>query len=134
MTLEVLSRNIVTTSLFDEKPGWQPGHIELADKADLILIAPATAGTLAKLANGMADDAIGAILLATRAKVLVAPAMNGKMWDHPATVNNVATLKDFGWEFIGPDEGMLACGYEGNGKLWPVEKIVERTVEIVKTI
>ncbi|MBP6784307.1 MAG: phosphopantothenoylcysteine decarboxylase [Verrucomicrobiales bacterium] len=123
LTLQVLSRQPVTGSLYDEKQSWHPGHIELADKADLLVVAPATANVIARFANGIADDSLGAIYLATLAPVLIAPAMNGKMWKHPATQANVATLKGRGVSFIGPEEGMLACGYEGIGRLWPVEGI-----------
>jgi phosphopantothenoylcysteine decarboxylase len=129
LTLQTLSRNPVTTNLFAETAGWQPGHIDLADRADLLLIAPATADIIAKLALGLADDALTAIALATRAPLLIAPAMNGKMWLHPATQNNVAILRQRGADFIGPEEGMLACGYEGIGRLWPVEQIVAKALE-----
>jgi phosphopantothenoylcysteine decarboxylase len=129
LTLQVLSKNPVVTGLFDEKESWRPGHIELADEADLLLIAPATANILAQLAHGLAPDALTAIALATQAPLVVAPAMNGKMWQHPATQQNVATLRTRGAEFIGPDEGMLSCGYEGIGRLWPVEGIVEHALE-----
>jgi phosphopantothenoylcysteine synthetase/decarboxylase len=132
LTLQTLSRNPVTTDIFDEKAGWQPGHIDLADRADLLLIAPASADILAKLAHGFADEALTAIALATKAPVLVAPAMNGKMWLHPATQNNVALLRSRGVEFIGPEEGMLACGYEGIGRLWPVEEIVDQALATLK--
>ncbi len=132
LTLQVLSRQPVTTSLYDEKSGWHPGHIALADAAHLLLVAPATANTLAKLALGLADDALGAIALATRAPLLIAPAMNGKMWEHPATQAHVETLKSRGATFIGPEEGLLACGYEGLGRLWPVEGIVERALELLR--
>lgn len=131
LTLQTLTRRPVLTNLYDEKESWRPGHIQLADEADLILIAPATANTLAKLANGLADDALSAIALATKAPFLHAPAMNGKMWLHPATQRNVETLKSWGHQFIGPEEGMLACGYEGVGRLWPVEGIVECALEIL---
>lgn len=131
LTLQTLSKNPVVTGLFDEKESWRPGHIELADEADLLLLAPATANVLAQLAHGLAGDALTAIALATRAPVLVAPAMNGKMWAHPATEANVAILRARGVEFIGPEEGMLACGYEGLGRLWPVEGIVERAVQML---
>lgn len=131
LTLQVLSRQPVTTSLYDEKESWHPGHIELADNADLLLVAPATANVIAKFANGIADDALGAIYLATRAPLLVAPAMNGKMWEHPATQANVATLKKRGAEFIGPEDGLLACGYEGAGRLWPVEGVEEKAQEVL---
>ena len=131
LTIQVLTKNPVVTSLYDEKQSWRPGHIQLADAADLVLIAPATANVLAKLAAGMADDALSAIALATRAPILHAPAMNGKMWSHPATARNVETLRAWGHHFIGPDDGMLACGYEGTGRLWPVEGIVQRALELL---
>jgi phosphopantothenoylcysteine synthetase/decarboxylase len=86
---------------------------------------------LASLANGFAGDALTAIALATRAPILIAPAMNGKMWRHPATQRNVETLRTWGCRFIGPDEGMLACGYEGVGRLWPVEGIVAEAIKIL---
>lgn len=125
LTLQTLSKNPVTTDLFDEKPGWSPGHIELADSADLLLIAPATAHIIAELAHGLAGHALAAIALATPAPVVMAPAMNGKMWLHAATQQNVKTLRSRGVRFIGPEEGMLACGYEGIGRLWPVDGIAE---------
>ena len=128
LAFKTLSRHPVVTDLYDEAEGWKPSHIELADKADLLLIAPATANNLAKLAHGLADDALTCIALALqpRAKVLLAPAMNGKMWLHPATQQNVMTLKARGVEFIGPEAGLLACGYEGLGRLWPVAQIAAR--------
>jgi len=128
LTLQTLSRRPVITDLFAEKDGWQPGHIHLADTADLLLIAPATANILASLAHGFANDALTAIALATRAPVLIAPAMNGKMWLHPATKQNVATLKSWGHQFIDPAEGLLACGYEGVGRLAEVDHIVQAAV------
>ena len=125
LTLQVLSKHPVVSDLFDEKEGWQPGHIELADRADLLLIAPATAQIIAELAHGFSQGALAAIALATRAPILIAPAMNGKMWQHPATCENVERLRARGVRFIGPEEGLLACGYEGVGRLWPVDGIVE---------
>ena len=126
-----LSRNPVITNLYDEEEGWKPAHIRLADEADLLVIAPATANVIAKLAHGIADDALTCIALALnpKARILIAPAMNGKMWLHTATQANVATLKKRGVEFIGPDEGLLSCGYEGVGRLWPVEKISELVLQ-----
>src|SRR5438552_4400848 len=125
LPFKTLSRHAVITDLYDEEEGWKPTHIKLADEADLLLIAPATANIIAKLAHGIADDALTCIALAlnTEAKILIAPAMNGKMWLHAATRQNVETLKARGAEFIGPEEGMLSCGYEGLGRLWPVEQI-----------
>lgn len=126
LPFKTLSRHPVVTDLFDETEGWNPTHIELADAADLLLIAPATANIIAKLAQGLADDALSCIALALnpKAKLIVAPAMNGKMWQHPATQQNVAVLKKRGALFIGPEKGLLACGYEGVGRLWPVDKLV----------
>lgn len=131
---KTLSRNPVVTGLYDTDAGWQPTHIPLADEADLLLIAPATANLLAKLAHGVADDALTCIALALnpRARTLLAPAMNGKMWLHPATQQNVATLKSRGVEFIGPEKGLLSCGYEGIGRLWPVDEIAERALGLLK--
>ena len=133
VTFKTLSRHPVVTDLYDEAEGWQPTHIKLADEADLLLIAPATAQTIARLALGLADDALSCVALALnpQASILVAPAMNGKMWLHPATQQNVSTLKSRGVEFIGPEEGLLSCGYEGLGRLWPVEQVAERALELV---
>jgi len=134
VAFKALSRHPVVTDLYDEEEGWQPTHIKLADEADLLLIAPATANTIAKLAHGLANDALSCVALAlnTQAKILVAPAMNGKMWLHPATQQNVATLKSRGVKFIGPEEGLLSCGYEGLGRLWPVENVAERALELLR--
>jgi len=131
LTFQTLSRNPVTTGIFDEKETWHPGHIALADRADILLIAPATANTIAKLANGIADDALSSIALASRAPLLIAPAMNGKMWHHPATLDNVERLKSRGAKFIGPEEGLLACGYEGIGRLWNVDGILASVEKIL---
>jgi phosphopantothenoylcysteine synthetase/decarboxylase len=130
---KTLSKNPVVTDLYDEEDGWKPTHIRLADEAALLLVAPATANTIAKFALGLADDALSCIALALQpsAKTLIAPAMNGKMWLHPATRGHVATLKSRGVEFIGPEEGMLSCGYEGIGRLWPVAGIAEKVLELV---
>ena len=134
LPFKVLSRHPVATGLYDEEEGWKPAHIEMADAADLLLIAPATANVMAKLAQGLADDALTCIALALnpKAKILIAPAMNGKMWLHAATQENVKTLKARGVKFIGPDEGMLSCGYEGVGRLWPVEAIAERALKLLR--
>ena len=126
LTLQTLSKNPVTTSFYDEKENWRPGHIELADRANLLLIAPATAHVIAELAHGLSGHPLTAIALATRAPILLAPAMNGKMWGHGATQENAEKLKARGVEFIGPEEGMLACGYEGIGRLWKVNDIAFR--------
>ena len=134
LPFKTLTRNPVVTNLYDEDEGWKPTHIELADMADLFLVAPATANVIAKLAHGLADDALTCVALALnpQAKILIAPAMNGKMWQHAATQANVKILKTRGVEFIGPDEGILSCGYEGVGRLWPVEKISERVLKLLR--
>jgi phosphopantothenoylcysteine decarboxylase len=134
LPFKTLSRNPVITDLYDEEEGWKPTHIRLADEADLLLLAPATANIIAKLTHGIADDALTCIALALnpKAKILVAPAMNGKMWLHAATQENVATMKSRGAEFIGPEEGMLSCGYEGIGRLWPVDQIAARATELLR--
>lgn len=133
VTFKTLSRNPVITGLYDDQDGWKPAHIEVADQADLLLVAPATANTMAKMALGLADDALSCIALALNpaARVLIAPAMNGKMWLHPATLQHVATLKSRGVEFIGPEAGLLSCGYEGIGRLWPVEQVAERAAQLL---
>src|SRR5882762_9207730 len=128
LTLQTLSKNPVSTSFFDEKENWRPGHIELADRANLLLIAPATANVIAELAHGLAGHPLAAIALATRAPILMAPAMNGKMWEHAATQANVALLKKRGAEFVGPEAGILACGYEGLGRLSAVADIATRAL------
>ena len=131
LTLQTLARQPVAEDLWSEGGNWQPGHVELADKADLLAVAPASADVIAQFAYGLAPDYLGSLHLVARCPVLLAPAMNGKMWTHPATMQNVATLRGRGVDFIGPEEGMLACGYEGIGRLWPVEGIVERIAAIL---
>ena len=133
LPFKTLSRNPVVTDLYDEEEGWKPTHIKLADEADLLLIAPSTANNIAKLAHGIADDALTCIALALnpKAKILIAPAMNGKMWLHAATQENVKTLAKRGAEFIGPEKGLLSCGYEGLGRLWPVEQVAKRAVDML---
>jgi len=133
LPFQTLSRQAVVTSLWDDQASWQPTHIELADRASLLLVAPATAQFIAKAAHGLADDALHCIALALnpQARLLVAPAMNGKMWLHPATQANVALLRQRGVEFIGPAEGLLACGYEGIGRMAGVETIAERALALL---
>ena len=130
LTFQTLSRNSVVSDIFEGIGDWKPGHIDLADRANLLLIAPATANIIAELAVGLASNPIGEIAIATLAPLLIAPAMNGKMWQHAATQQNVATLKARGAEFIGPEEGLLACGYEGLGRLWSVDEIVARALAL----
>ena len=125
VTLQTLSGNAVYQELFQSAAQWDVQHVGLADNADLLLIAPASANILAKMANGLADDLLSTTVLACQAPALVAPAMNVHMWEHPATQANVRTLLARGVTMIGPAEGELACGYTGRGKMSPVEDIVE---------
>ena len=127
LTLQVISKQPVLISLEDEKNSWKPGHIDLADNADLFLVAPASADTLGQFANGLAPDPLSAIYLALPYKTLkfVAPAMNGKMWNHPATQRNLLQLRDDGVNVIDPAKGELACGYQGIGRLAELEDILE---------
>jgi phosphopantothenoylcysteine decarboxylase len=133
LAFKTLSRHPVITDLYDEDEDWKPAHVELADRADMLLVAPATANKIAKLALGLADDALTCIALALRpeARLLIAPAMNGKMWLHPATQQHVTTLKGRGAEFIGPESGLLSCGYEGLGRLWDAGQIAGRAMELL---
>jgi phosphopantothenoylcysteine synthetase/decarboxylase len=119
LPFKTLSRHPVVTDLYEEEEGWKPLHIKLADEAELLVIAPATASVMAKLAHGLADDALSCLALALNpgVPVLVAPAMNGKMWQHPATQENASVLRSRGVHILGPDEGMLSRGYEGVGRL-----------------
>ena len=133
LSLQVLSERKAYTDLFDlEIP--QIIHTTLADRAKLILIAPATANIIGKCANGLADDLLSCILLATRAKILIAPAMNVQMWQHPTVQRNVTTLKRLGVRFIGPDVGKLACGYEAIGHLSECEEIVKTVRQLVPVV
>jgi phosphopantothenoylcysteine decarboxylase / phosphopantothenate---cysteine ligase len=125
LTFQALSRNEVYIDTFEEKNPSVIAHINLADWADLILIAPATANTIAKLAGGIADNMITTTILAATAPVWLAPAMNVHMYDHPAVKKNISILAEYGYQFIEPNEGYLACGYVGKGRLEEPEKIVE---------
>jgi phosphopantothenoylcysteine decarboxylase/phosphopantothenoylcysteine decarboxylase/phosphopantothenate--cysteine ligase len=128
LTLQTLTRHPVIVTLEDEKQSWKPGHIELAARADVLLVAPATANLLAEFAHGLASDPLTSVYLALprSTPVFIAPAMNVKMWQHPATLRNIACLKEDGCRFIDPEEGALACGDEGIGRLASVESIVGR--------
>lgn len=125
VTLRTLSRREVMVDMWETAGAWQPGHIEIADTADLLAVVPATANTIAQFAHGLAPDLLSNIYLATRAPVLIAPAMNGKMLEHPATQANLRTLTERGHRIVTPVEGLLACGYVGNGKLAVVTEIME---------
>lgn len=130
ITFRTLSRNPVAVEMFGDRSEWSPAHIELADTASLLLVAPCTANVIAKLANGLADDMLTSTALATKAQLVIAPAMNGKMWEHPATVANVGLLKERGAIFVDVVAGELACGYEGLGKMAEPENILRVVKEL----
>ena len=132
LTLAALTHRPVHTSLWEEGEGGRMSHLDLAQTADVVLVAPASADFLARAAHGMAGDVLGAVLLATRAPVVVAPAMNTAMWNHPATRENVKTLTARGVIWAGPAEGRLACGAEGPGRLAPTEEILKQTRAALK--
>jgi phosphopantothenoylcysteine decarboxylase / phosphopantothenate---cysteine ligase len=125
LTFQAMSRNDVFFDTFDEKNSRVIAHIDLADWADLVIVAPATANVIGKLANGIADDMVTTTLLATTAEVWIAPAMNVHMYENKAVLRNIKTLHEDGYQFIEPSEGFLACGYVGKGRLEEPEKIVE---------
>lgn len=124
LTLQSLSKQRVYSDTFQERDPSSISHIDLADSADLVLVAPATANIIAKMAHGLADDMLSTTLLATTAPVMVAPAMNVHMYQHPAVIHNMNILADRGVQFIEPGEGLLACGYVGKGRLEEPEAIV----------
>ncbi|BCG58977.1 bifunctional phosphopantothenoylcysteine decarboxylase/phosphopantothenate--cysteine ligase CoaBC [Paenibacillus sp. URB8-2] len=124
LTLQSLSKQRVYSDTFQERDPSSISHIDLADSADLVLIAPATANIIAKMAHGLADDMLSTVLLAATAPVMVAPAMNVHMYQHPAVLNNLNILAERGIRFIEPGEGLLACGYVGKGRMEEPETIV----------
>lgn len=124
MTFQALSKNPVRTDIFDLTEESRMGHIELADLADLVVIAPASADFIAKAAHGICDDLLTTVLCATRAPVILCPAMNVHMFENPIVQENIARLKKLGWQVVGPAAGDLACGYEGMGRLVEPENIV----------
>ncbi|MEI7945880.1 MAG: bifunctional phosphopantothenoylcysteine decarboxylase/phosphopantothenate--cysteine ligase CoaBC [bacterium] len=132
LTFQTLSRNPVAESMFAEPEDWIPGHISLADKAELLVIAPCTANVIAKLAHGLADDMLTATALATRAPILIAPAMNTGMWDNPATQANIALLKSRGVRMVDAGTGDLACGTTGKGRMAEPEQIVQAVAQLLK--
>lgn len=117
LAFQAISRNHVYTDTFDEKDVSEIQHITLADWADAVIVAPATANTISKLANGLADNIVTSTLLATTAPVFIAPAMNVHMLEHPSIVKNMSQLRNYGYKFIAPGEGYLACGYVAKGRM-----------------
>jgi phosphopantothenoylcysteine decarboxylase / phosphopantothenate---cysteine ligase len=131
LTFRILSRNPVVVDMFENPDEWSPGHISMADRADVILIAPCTANVIAKLANGIADDMLTCTVLASKAPVVIAPAMNDNMWKHPATKANVKTLHARKVNIVEVGTGYLACGREGAGRMAGLDdimKAVERQI------
>lgn len=133
LTLQTLSRNPVIVDMFDEPKTWEVQHIALADKADLFMIIPATANFLGKVANGIADDMLTTTVMATKGPVLIAPAMNVNMYSNPIVQENIAKLRKLGYYFVEPDEGMLACGYEGKGRLAGLDRVIAKAHETLNT-
>jgi len=125
LTLQTLSGNKVATDLFSLLEESEIGHISLADRADILVIAPATANIIGKIAGGIADDMLSTVVMATQAPVLLAPAMNVHMWENSVTQENIQKLRARGYHFIDPEAGELACGYEGKGRLAEIPAIVE---------
>jgi phosphopantothenoylcysteine decarboxylase/phosphopantothenate--cysteine ligase len=124
VTFRALSQNPVTTGMWDPHSPYDEPHVALGGRADLYVIAPVTAQTIARLAHGFADDVVVATALATRAPVLLAPAMSEEMWEHPATRRNVQALEGFGYRFVGPAHGRLASGQVGWGRMAEPEEIL----------
>jgi phosphopantothenoylcysteine decarboxylase/phosphopantothenate--cysteine ligase len=132
LTLQTLSGNRVITDMFDSPEEWDPVHTSLADSASLVLIAPATANIIGKLACGICDDILSCVVMATRAPVLIAPAMNDKMYTGGIVQENIAKLKRTGYKFVGPVKGRLACGYEGMGCLADAQTIANEAKRLLK--
>lgn len=132
LTFQTLSANRVVTDMFDEPEEWEPAHTSMAERADLILIAPATANIIGKLACGICDDILTCVVFASNSPVLIAPAMNGKMYKHDIVQANIARLKRIGYKFIGPVKGRLACGAEDIGHIADVEDIVDEAKRLSK--
>lgn len=132
LTLQTLSKNMVVTDMFQELSTWEVEHISLATKADLFLIVPATANIIGKVANGIADDMLSTTIMATKAPVVFAAAMNENMYKNKIVQNNIDKLKTYGYHFIDPEVGMLACGVKGVGKLANSNNIVSYVINLMK--
>lgn len=132
LTFQTLSQNEVVSDMFELPEEWNPRHTSLADKAGLVLIAPATANIIGKLASGICDDILTCTVFATKAPVLIAPAMHASMYDHPVTQGNIARLKKIGYRFVGPVKGKLACGQEGLGHIADVADIVAEAKRLLR--
>lgn len=133
LPFQSLSQNMVVTDMFAEPKAYEIQHISLAKRADVFLVAPATANIIGKVANGIADDMLSTTIMATRAKVIFAPAMNTKMYENPIVQENINKLKKLGYEFIEPASGVLACGDEGKGKLADVNTIIDSVLDALES-
>ena len=131
LSFQSLSQNYVVCDMFEDPKTWDVEHISLSKRADVFLIAPATANVIGKIANGIADDMLTTTVMATKAKVLIAPAMNTNMYENPILQRNINTLKELGYNFVEPESGRLACGDTGKGKLASPETIVDEVVKLL---
>ena len=131
LSFQSLSQNYVVCDMFEDPKTWDVEHISLAKRADVFLIAPATANVIGKIANGIADDMLTTTVMATKAKVLIAPAMNTNMYENPILQRHINTLKELGYNFVEPESGRLACGDTGKGKLASPETIVDEVVKLL---
>lgn len=129
ITFQAISQNQVTIDMFEEPKAWEIQHISLAKRADILLVAPATANIIGKVSNGIADDMLSTTIMATKAKVIFSPAMNTNMYENPVVQKNIKNLKELGYEFIEPESGRLACGDIGTGKFPKPEVIVEKVLK-----
>lgn len=134
LTFRTLSKNPVVTSTFAAPEAWKVGHVALAQKADVFLIAPATANVIGKVANGIADDMLTTTIMASRAKIVFAPAMNVNMYENPITQENIAKLKKLGYYFIEPGSGLLACGDVGKGRMAEPAEIVDYVLKLLDEV
>ncbi len=134
LTFQTISRNPVAVDMFTDDVGWRPEHISLADKADILVIAPATANIIAKLAHGIADDMLSTTALAVGCPTVIAPAMNCHMYDNPIFQRNMEILREHGFVFVEPEYGALACGYEGKGRLADTEKIIQEIQHLLSKV
>lgn len=132
LTFQTISQNKTITDMFESPEDWNPRHVALADEAALVLIAPATANIIGKLASGICDDMLTCTVFASKAPVLIAPAMNDRMYRHPVTQGNIARLKKIGYRFVGPVKGRLACGCEAVGHIADVKDIVNEAKRLLK--
>ena len=134
LTFSTLTGNKVYSSLWDCAREYDVGHISLAEQSDLIVVAPATANIIAKMANGICDDLLSTVLCGAEGKILLAPAMNQRMWQNPATIRNIKTLKkQNNCQIVGPETGRLACGTEGIGRMAEPENILKQIIKLLKT-